>query len=588
MSPILPRLGGTLLALACVAGPSIADRVPVHLGDPVLGGALRSFDELTGDLLPPDPALTGLRLLPIQLNGRLAAEELLPGRARWHAEPAGIGRVRLPGERGMLLRFRRDAAAGGASYGFLRVTGSGELELLGERIGSGPAGDQDPYEERVAISPDGRTALVCTRLAAGGDVLALDLESGTARDLSALLSPREWRPGSLRHGAGWLTAVSADGVWRATPGAPLEPVPLDGGPAHHTGELVLSPDGSHALTTAGSGPASLHAHAYGPVGPARRVTRDEAPLSGAGFLPEALHGPFLAVSDDGEFGAWRRLPVVAGGAHELFVRSASAAPAAPAAHVTSDAVVIDTLDEVGVLTMAQPGTLVVAVGEVAGPEDGGMGSVDLFQVDLATGAMQNMTGTSGDLSAPYEVKGQLTLVDRRTLTGGAGELVFDDPGSGEGRLLHVQPGGGLQVLAQDLKDLAFAERVGDRLVCAVRREVGPTWQVLEFAHDLTGLPTVVADLGTAEPTGWSAGPGGWFAFTAGGLLHRFQAGGGQLETFPAAVQSFGPLLGWTTSGTLVCSLTRGAVTGFAAWPTGGGAPRRLRAVVSEGTLLPAR
>lgn len=588
MSPILPRLGGTLLALACAAGPSVADRIPVHLGDPVLGGTLRSFDELTGDLLPADPALAGLRLLPIQLNGRLAAEELLPGRARWHPEPAGIGRVRPPGERGVLLRFRRDLPAGGSSFGFLHVTGSGELELLGELPGSGPAGDQDPYEERVAVSPDGRTALVCTRLAAGGDVLALDLETGAARDLSASLSPKEWRPGSLRHGAGWLTAVSADGVWRAAPGALLEPVPLDGGPAHHTGELVLSPDGSHAMTTAGSGPASLHAYAFGPAGPARRVTRDVAPLSGAGFLPEALHGPFLAVSDDGEYGAWRRLPVVAGGAHELFVRSASAAPAAPAAHVTSDAVIIDTLDEVGVLTMAQPGTLVVAVGEVGGPEDGGMGSVDLFQVDLATGAMQNLTGTSGDLTVPFEAKGQLTLLDRRTLLNGAGELVFDDPGSGEARLLHVPPGGGLQVLEQGLKDIRFVERVGARLVCAMRRAAGDNWEVLEFAQDLSGPPTVVADLGTAEPMGWSAGPGGWFAFTAGGLLHRFQSGGGQLETFPAAVQTFGPLVGWTASGTLVCSLSRGAVTGFAAWPTGGGAPRRLRAVVSEGTLLPAR
>lgn len=585
----LPRLAGGALALLGAAGPLLADQVPVYLGDPAAAGALRSFDAATGALLPADPALEGLILLPIELNGRLASQQLLPGCPRLHEDLPGLGRIHLPGDGGMLMRFRRDLPMGGATFGFLRVAGDGTIQLLGERQGAGPAGTIDPYRKRVAVSADGTRALASTVPAAGGDVIDLDLASGQAHDRSAHLPPLEWRPASLRVGAGWLVAVESGGVWRSglAAGEGLQAVALEGAPTHFTGELVLSPDGSHALTTAGSGPEALHAHALGAQGTARRVTRDAGRLSGAGYLPDAVHGPFLAVSDDGQHGAWRELPAVPGGARELFVRGAAAAPTNPAVHVTSDAVILDTLDEVGVLTMAQPGTVVVAIGEQAAAVEGGIASADLYSVDLATGAMVNLTGTSGDLAAPFEVKGQLTLPFRRELPGGAGQVLHHDPGSGEGKLLQTVPGGGLRLLRVGVKEVGFVERAADRVVAAVRRLDTGGWEILAWPADLSGPVQVVLDLGSEDPTGMTAGPGGRVAVTAGGRLYRLEAGASQAQLFPAVVQQIGAVLGWTQGGGLLFSLSRGQVTGFAIWPPAG-APRRLRAIAPQGTLLPAR
>ena len=579
-------LAALLLGLTSTGAP--ADSIPVHLGDLASGGSLRSFDEASGFLLPADPALEGLRLLPIGLTGRLRQNDLLPGHARWLAAPAGLGRVKLPGGQGMLLRFERVLPGGGSSFGLLRVDPTGQVELHGERAGSGPAGDQDPYNAIVAVAPGGLEVLVSTRLEAGGDVLRLDLAAGSSLDLSAGMAPRDWRPASLRFGAGWVVAVAADGIYRGAPGGPLAAVPLDTTPALFTGELVLSPDRSHALTTAGSGPLALHALTLGLSGAARRVTSTELPLSGAGFEPEYACGPFLAVSNDGEYGAWRQLSAVPGGARELFVRGASAPASSQAVHVTSDAVILDTLDEVGVLTMAQPGTMVVAVGSQAPIEDGGIEGIDLFQVDLATGAMQNLTGTSGDLTEPFEAKGTLNPYRRNTLPGGGGELVFDDQSSGTGRLLHLMPSGSLQVLEQEVRDVAFVEEIGDRVVVALRQGDDGIWKVLAYPADLSGPAQEVATLGEVMPESWTVGSAGWLAFTAGGKLYRYQSGAAQAKKLPAPVLAYGDVLGWTSSDGLLFSISRGGVTGYAIWPTDGTPLRRLKAISPGGSLLPAR
>lgn len=601
----MKRSNSTHWALAAALLAAVAsatnDELPVFLGSPAAGGELRAFAEGSGDLLAPDPALRGVRLLPIQLNAWLEVDAARPDHARQRDDLAGLGRIELPNGLGALHRFERRLGGGARSFGYLRVNAVGDVHLLAERLGTGALSNMDPYVERVAIAPGDSSFLTCTRRPAGGDVLEVDLLSGGVIDRTALSPPMVWLPDSLRRAPGWILAVARDGVWRGgvLQGDTLAPVALPGAPSLFTGEVVLSPGRSHAVTTAGASPALLHAFVLEALGPARRATRDAQRLAGAGYLPEAFHGPFLAVSDDGSHCAWRRLGATALLSNELFLRRTAAPAQQPGTQVTADALVTDTLDEVGILTLFQANKLLVAVGEKG--EDPGVGieKVDVFEVSLdAGGAAQlvNRTGSSGDFSAPFLATPTITPLQRRWIPAAQAEVFHDESSGGSGRLIAVRPGvSGVQLLDPDVKEILFVEVVGNRLVVALRRSSGnKPHQLVSWPANLSGTPVLHLDAGDDELLQPSAG-GGWIAFTrvpeGVGLmqrLYRVNPVSGAVQAFPLAAPSFGPVMGWTTSASLAFSFERAGITAFAAWPTDGSAPYRLKATAPQGTLLPGR
>lgn len=592
----------TFLALAAAMGaiapPALAaGEIQAYLGNPSQGGRIKRFTEGTGQTLPSQPELRGLRLLPLDFNARLARDEFSPQRAHYRGDIEGAGRIELPNGHGVLYRFKRVLPGAQGRFGFLRITQNGNTQLIGERVGTGVGATGDPYGGRIALAPNGTKFLVSTTHAAGGNVLEIDVLSGLIVDRSATLSPLDLRPRSLRMTDTWAVAVARQGIFHSGLGASdqLTAVVLDAGTTFHSGEVVLSADSSKALTTAGTAPDALHAWVFDSTGVTTRASRDPVAMSGAGYLPEAPHGPFLAVADDGVLCAWRTEGLVS---REVFARRATAAPTLAATHVSSDSNFTDTLDEAGVLSMFQPGKLLFVLGEQGPGLDVGIEKVDLFEVVLDAGGtptISNVTGTSGEFATPYLSPPQITPLFVRWLPAAQAYLLYDEQSGGTGRLATIDPlTTGIQTIIPAVKEVFFVELIGDVVIISLRMSEGAKpHRIVRLPADLSAAPTIEFDAGDNELTHALVDETGWIAFTevpqAGQqLLHRYRVAGGQLDTFPLPAVSFGPVLSWTQGGDLAFSLDRGGLRFFAAWPRPNGAPYRLKAVSTTGAILPGR
>lgn len=588
-----------LAALAAAAGlatSAAAADVQVLTGPLGQPGALVAYDDATGlALAPPAPELQGVQLLPLVLNGQSGQTALLPAGPRWLDEPAGLGRIELPGRGGVLYRFVRHESSGARTYGFLRALPDGTLARLAERPGAGPQQLDDPYLGRAALAPDLRSLLVATTFAAGGDVLEVRLDTGVVRDRTPQLPPLHLRGPSLRIAPQWMVAAADEGVLRGdrAPAARMTRVASIPPAALVTGELVLSPSGTWALTTLGSDATHLDAWSFGPTGDATRMNAAPAELTGAGYLPDAPHGPFLAVSDDGQWAGWTSVLV---GKHELFMRERPAQATPVETQVTADAYFADTLEEIGVLGIFSPGELTAAVGEVAPLAEGGIENLDFFRVRVdATGApvLENATQTSGQTAAPFLATPQLSPSHLRWVPEANAYVMFDDLGSGDGRLVSVTPGvTGVQLLAAGLKEITFLERVGARLVIGVRLSTGQRQhQVLTLPVDLSSAPALLVDGGNdafLEPV--TSDPR-WLAFqevpdVGVRRLHRVRLADGLHQVFPVAADEFGSPVAVTASGALAFSFVVAGTPRLVAWPTGGAAPVLLRVPGGFGAVLP--
>lgn len=585
------------LAIAGAAAPAAAQgSLDLFLADPGGVGAVAPFAEGTGAALAADPELEALRLLPLDFNGRLAVDELLPDRPRYEGDLGLAGRIRLQGSNGVLYRHERVRDGLPNLFGFLLVEPSGVIRRLAELPGTGAAGDADPWLERVGIAPDGGAFLAATTPAAGGDLFEIDVATGLAEDRTAHLPPLEFRKQSLLLASDWGIAVCSRAVLRTgrLAGDLARVVPIGGSAAHHTGEVVLSPSGTVALTTAGRGPLELFAWVFGPAGPASRASRTAAQISGAGFLPEAPHGPFLAVADDGVLCAWR---AKVGVSHELFLRRTDFTAATPATQVTADALYTDTLEEIGVLQVGAGGAD-FAVGEPGGEPGVGIEGADFFRASLSpdgTLQVENATGTSGELTPPFQSIPTLTPMVRRQLEPGGAYLMHDEAGGGGGRLISVTPGvPGFAVQLDDVKQVDFVERVGDTIVCSLRRASGSKpHQLVVLPSDLSAAPTVVMDAGDASLLQPVAHPTDWIAFVerpevGNRKLHRLHLPSLAIETSVIEPAAFHLVMGLSPSLDLVFAFDAAGLRRFVGWPSGGGAMYRLDVATTTGTFLPGR
>lgn len=478
------------LLLSCLLGATATAQVlpsPIELVAGLHGpaggpGQLVVYDAIEGRALARPSWGGDLRLLDIDFVGRTQVEELLPDRPRRRADVAGAARLELPGGRGVLYRYVRSDAFGDR-FGFLWIGPDGRPRPRVERAGVGGVGD--PFVGRVAVDPDGTTLLVATVAAAGGDLLEVELGSGEVLNRTWNVGPLAFSDAGLWIDEPWGFAVAAEGVWRFARGsnAPAAPVPFpaDADPTWFSGQAVTSPARRFAAVTAGDGPTQQHVFVFGRVGTALRVTKQVGVLSGAGFLPESLHGPYLAVSDDGRLCAWRS----EGAMREVHTARVAAAPQ-DAVQVSADTYFVDTLDELGQIGYRfDPTTLTLAVGERS-PDDGTIEKVDLFAVVLDPAdqpILENLTLTSGDTTAPFE-PGTISPEVAHRLPGDAGILVYDEDGD---RLFAVDAAGAVTTLLTQVKEIQVVETTADRLVLGLRREFGAKpGEVHALPLDLSG------------------------------------------------------------------------------------------------------
>lgn len=596
MKRINPSKWPLLAGLLLIAGSARAD-VQAILGDPTQGGRITRFAEGDGHLMAPQTEARGITFLPLDVNGRLTIDASFANRPQFRDDIPGASRIVLPGNLGVLYRFRRELPNQTPSFGFLRVTPDGDLQLIGERPGFGGQSSQDPYHARIALGPNGRRFLSCTKAGAGGDLLDFELSSGQAIDRSAGLPPLTFRPQSLRLERLWALAVSTQGVHRSGV-APLDlltSVALEGAPSYFSGELVMSADGSQALTTAGTGPSALHAWVLSIDGTVRKASRNPQPMSKAGYLPEALHGPFLAVDNDGSLCAWR---VEGTTSREVFARRATAASQVNATHITADGLFPDTLDEAGVLGMFQPGQLTFIVGGAGDDPGVGIERADFFELSLdeaGVATIRNRSGSSGESLAPFQAIPEMSPQQWRWLESGQALVMYDEQSGGTGRLVAFRPGtNGVQVILDHVKEVFFLEVLDDTVLVSLRLATGnKPHQLVRFPADLSASPSLVIDTGDAELLEPLVDRSGWLSFVevpefGPQKLHRYRTSPALLEEFPVSAESFGPVFCWTGGFDLGFSLDRAGLRYFAAWPRPGAAIYRLEAVATDGALLPGR
>lgn len=482
------RLLPLLLLLPLAAAP--AQQAVVT--EPAAAGAFHvvGVDETT---LQPTPLLQDVTFLPVALRGVPALQRLRTGSPRVAGATGPAPHVRLPAL-GSLYRVH----TGGATH-LLRVAQDGAVTLHATTPQQGAAPALLPD---LALSPDGQRLLLASTVAAGGDVLLVDLLSGRGpTSLTASLRPLPVDGVSLRLGEhhAWFVA---DGVlYRADllAGHAAEPVDLGLLPGDVLlPELATSAAGAYAAAVVEQTDGLRHVHVAPPAGIGRRVTQAAADYD----LPslDSHEGPLLALSDDGGHVAFRRTVVV----KEVFV---SPVPQpAPAMQVTADAAFVDTIDNAGVLGFAGE-RLVFLAGEADPTEPGvAVGAADVFVHDPATGTTTNLTQTSGSASQPF-VKGELEVLAAWLDPRGERLLLHVDPDEGDFGLLAVDlaaPAPAAPVTLLDRLDAPpQVEPAGEHLLVFSRPEApgGTVRQRLHVLPPLSAgvLPQLLASVDAAQP-----------------------------------------------------------------------------------------
>jgi hypothetical protein len=575
----------TIVVLA-TAATAQSGKVSVFTGPAGGVGNVVVFDERGAGAGQANAALQGIQLLPLDVAGRSRLTELLPGEPRLREDVPGAARIRLPGGAGglggigSLYRYRRDAPQGGlSSFGFFVVDFVGAARPLVELAGTGPNGGDDPFPGRVAVSPSGTTILVATSVAAGGDLLEIDLATGAAVDRSAGLGPLDVLPGGLRLLSTWGAALTTSGPVRfeRQPGAVAAAVPAPVTPYIADG-IVASADGSTLAYVAGSDATQTMIYKFHRTGSADAATPSALHLSGPGFLPDSPSGPTLALSPDGSEVAFRTEESVS---RECWSRPV-ASLAASSFQITSNALFEDTLNDSGVLGYLGPNatpskTVVLAVGE-QGTATQPLEGADLYRVDAAAGGgvtVTNLTLSSG-VSQPPFAKGQIDLADGiHALPGTSKALYFQDTGNGEGEVRAVDVvTGTAQIVVDQVKSLDLVEVAGAWLALGVERSSGarPT-DLWTMPVDLASPPLLLGSVASGvfrSPATRSDGTLATVVDEGGiGWLGRVQLPMGPGGFVSPALLTYGPTLAFTPSGGLAASLVAPSGTFVFTWsPTG--------------------
>jgi hypothetical protein len=584
----------TLLCLMSSAAITPGD-VVLFRGAPGASGDVVIVDATGAQPPSTPPELQAITLKRIDFNARTALSQLDANRPRLREDVPGANRIELPSHAGSLYHYARNAS-GVVVHGLFVVDASGEARSVIEMPGVGPALDQSPFLAQLAVAPAGDRILVATKFAAGGDLLEIELATGVAIDRTPSLGPQRFVPSSLYLDSTWGIGATPTDVLRfdaSTSGA-AQPLTFPGAkPAWFSGEIALSNNRLHAVTTAGASIDLAHVFAFDPSGDAVQVTSQPAFLSGAGFLPGSLHGPYLAISDSGSQCAWRS----EGATREAFLGAVPQAQPAPALQITQSPTYLDTLDEVGqFIFRIGLDRLVLAVGEASGTGAPTIENLDIYQVTAASVgpvAISNVTLSNGLAQPPFNVASSLDPGALLSAPASDAVIFFNQLSGGSGELLSASPTQpGLTVLVPDVKSIDFIERCGSDVLVALRRSIGPKDRELyrvsaPYTQASSVLLTIPSGDRFERPTPRFDGT---LAFVqsknASESLWRLPPLAPQPTLFTHRPLSYGPTLAFTPSGDLAFSVGANALNSiFALWPT---TPPvvRLPVPVGPGFVLP--
>jgi hypothetical protein len=566
-----------LLPLA--AAPLAAGEVTVFVGPPGGVGRVEVHDDGGLGIVSAPAELSGVRLLDLEVSGRTLMNELLPDHPRLRHDVPGGARIELPLGQGSLYHYQRpDASAAPDGFGLFLVGADGIARSVLELPGTGAAGDVDPLVTTIGVAPTGDAVLVATTVAAGGDLLEVDLVTNVAVDRTASLPPLAFATGGLRLAPAWGVGASATGLQRfaRAPGAQAAAVTFPAAtPSFFQGDVVVSEDGSAAVTVAGASAGSLDVFAFGASGDATQLSFTGGPLTGGGFLPGKLYGPHLAIAPDGSRCGWR----AEGISREVFVADVTLAPTS--SQLTSDARFTSTLDETAGLWFFSPTSLLFMVGDTDDPVLGGVDAGDVYRADLGPAPGQvtltNVSLTSGDAVEPFVARGTLKSEGGVwRVDGFPGFLMYADQSGGQGDLITVRHDTtGTQLLRAGIKEVEAVERAGTEIVLWSRSSSGSNpMELLRVSSQVTSA-TMLATLpnGTTLDR-FSARPDGLLGAVVGvGLGQWLVAVDVPLGTASLMVpypMPFGPATAFSSSGRLAgtVDVTPGwSVTGT--WTPGG-------------------
>jgi hypothetical protein len=581
--------------LASVAAAS--NQVVLFRGTPGGVGDVVVVDP-SGALAPfTPPQLAGITLEQIDFNGRTDLGSLAPSSPRLRADVPGANRIELPAHTGSLYRYSRAVPGSpGSSHGLFVVDASAAARPLIEMQGIGATLSAVPFLTRVAIAADGSRILVATKQAAGGDLLDIDIATGNTVNRTSSLAPQRFTPAGLQLAPSWGIAATATSILRfdLANTSDAQALTFSGAaPAWFSGEVVLSSNGAHAATVAGDAFDTAYAFAFDFAGDAVQVSTAPGYLSGAGFQPEASHGPYLAISDDGSQCAWRTEGVT----REAFVARVPIAQPPAEEQVTATNNYMDTLDEIGQFVFRALSTqLSIAVGELPLTGPAIIENLDVYQVALppsGPAAIQNITLSNGLAQPPFNLVSSLkpqaliaapsndALVFYNQRSGGTGDLVSASPTSG-----------GLTVLVPDVKSVDFIERAGSDVLVSLRRSSGTkNRELYRFSAPFTASGAALLSVNGTDTFGRQAERAdGTFVLvqhkTTAESLWRVTPLVPAPKSFTNRPLTYGPTLGFAANGDAAFSVDPGANNSIYALWSSNGPVHRLPVPVGPGFVLP--
>lgn len=577
--------------------------VPVSIDDPLQPGfgSVSFYDESTGFLNHAPSSLQGVRFLNLGFGERTPSSEKDPAKPHLRRDASGLTCIVLPEGRGALYRFER-WENNGSTFGFLYLDAMGAPHVLAELFVSSWNNRSDPFQPRVALAPDCSSFLVATNRFGGGDVFEISLVTDRVFNRTEYLPAVQTKPRGLALGATWGVIVTTQGVYRFNRAERGIALPLElasPSPLYFSGDVVFSPNGEHALTIAGESPLLAHAFAFSRTGAAVQVSEQPARMSQAGFLPNYLSGPYLAISDDRSLAAWRQETISPEGtpSAELFLARVPAGAPQTAEHLSSDARYLDTLDEVGQIFFVNPDTLRFSVGEKElGPEGLGLTDADVFTASMPPGGggpnIVNLSKTNGLVNPPYVLPPEMKPREMVWVETMQRFVIFDD-GAAEALQLFDPVAGTLNVLLSGVKDTYMLEVTQAGFLVYVRRtgDAGGQYELLRH----TGALGAPLDL-LQSTAGFTANSDGvrrldgrvvYFGHATGvQRLSRADTSVGSLETL-SNWTSIAPSYGFTPGGSVAFrGVDGGLAERFALWNANGQVRTLDLSAGTAGRILP--
>lgn len=584
-------------AALAVTANAFAGQVSVFLGEAGKAGDVKVFGTQSGAPTWP-AALQDVRLLPLDFGGRVELLEYQPDRPRRVADVPQAARLLLPNGAGSLYRYVRGESDGSKTFGLFLVDGSGAATSLWELSDAGSGAD--PWLDVLAVAPAGDALLVATALAAGGDLYELDLAAHTATCRTSALPPLDFAGSGLALGADFGVGVASTGIARFVRGssgdASFVAFANASQPTWFGREVVLSANGLFAATIAGASSTEAHPFVFDACHDAVAVDPTPRALASAGFLPDHLAGPYLAVSDDGTRCAWSVLEA----SPEVYVGLVPPFGASGGVHVTHDALFHPFLDEIGLYGFLPTGKLHVGIGDRLDANLGGLTRMDVFLVGLgddgANLAVTDLSQSSGSSYPPFNYYPTLQA-DRVALSPDREwTIVYSNP-TGDAGLVLVVPTDGHGVVPTPaitgLDDLGFLELTDTHVLLGGERELasGDIEEIYHLAYGFFTQAAAVLPLDDEDLGALHVRSNGWAGLATpndqdGQWLWRVDVATGAPQKFTDRNFDYGPTLWVAASGALATSLGElDQPSLFFVWPPVG-PPKRLQATPAKGFVLP--